>query len=263
MKKTLITLLIFVMALSFSACSAPEDNPYDGEKLSYTEMLKGDGTIDKRWYYKYYPDGEISTSMRCTEDGTCLQRNEYTYNEMNLKETEVIYVLGKKSSVIEYSYTDDGLLTSEKKFLPEEITETLYYYNEDGTLNYYEQYDASENLIGLKQCEYSTDGKLIRENFLDSEHNVLGSIIYTYSNNQIKTIQYEGSAINEYAKEVHTYDGENLIKNEYYNQEDQLLYRDTAEFDGDRCMHRMRVDSNNAIVYTWDAYYDSFLTLIG
>ena len=263
MKKTLITLLVLIIALTFSACTNTEENSYDGEKLSYTEMLKGDGTIDKRWYYKYYPDGEISTSMRCTEDGTCLQRNEYTYNEMNLKETETIYILGKKSSVTEYSYSEDGLLTSEKKFLPESITETIYHYNEDGTLDYYEQYDASEALVALKQCKYSAGGNLLREDFMDPERNVHGSIIYTYSNDQIKSIEYEGSAVTEHAKEVHTYDGENLIKNEYYNSEGQLLYRDTAEYDGDRCMHRMRVNNNNAIVYTWDAYYDSFLTLIG
>ena len=55
----------------------------------------------------------------------------------------------------------------------------------------------------------------------------------------------------------------NPVKTVFYGVNGEHLYTDTAEYEGDRCMHRIRVDANNAIVYTWDAYYDSFLSLIG
>lgn len=262
MRKISAILLVLAVLLTFVACNDENSFNYDGEKLSYTEMLKGDGTIDKRWYYKYYPDGEISTSMRCLEDGTCVQRNEYTYTEDNLKKTETIYILGKKTSVTEYSYTEDKKLYSEKNYLPTEITETLYYYNGDGTLDYTEKRNANGDLMSSHRYTYTAD-KLIEESFFDALDNKIGSILYTYSKDYIKTVEYSGIAVKDYAKEDRTYDGENLIKTLFYNAEGQLLYTDTAEYDGDRCMHRLRVDSNNSIVYTWDAYYDSFVSLIG
>ncbi len=262
MKKFFAIFFVLVALSAFTACKDENSSNFDGEKLSYTEMLKGDGTIDKRWYYKYYPDGEISTSMRCLEDGTCVQRNEYTYTEDNLKETETIYVLGKKTSVTEYSYSEDKKLYSEKNYLPTEITETLYYYNADGTLDYTEKRKANGDLISSHRYIYMAD-KLTEESFFDASDNKIGGILYTYSKDHIKTVEYSGIAATDYAKEDRTYDGENLIKTLFYNAEGQLLYTDTAEYDGDRCMHRLRVDSNNSIVYTWDAYYDSFVSLIG
>ena len=262
MKKLLLIFTALSMLLSFSACSRKDDNPYDGEKLSYTEMLDGNGSVTKRWYYKYNIDGEISTSMRCTEDGTCVQRNEYTYTEDNLKASEIIYILGKKTSVTQYTYTEDKKLETETVYLPDSITTTTYEYNADGTEKSYDKRDSEGNLLSRKSYSYSAD-KLSSETFYDAYNNITGSILYTYEGENIKSKEYSGVAVSEYAKEVFTYEKNNPVKTVYYGVSGEHLYTDTAEYEGDRCIHKMRVDANNAIVYTWDAYYDSFLSLIG
>ncbi len=264
--KRLISILISVV-LSFSLASCTNRNEeaddYSGEKLSYTEMIDGDGIVLKRWYYKYYPDGEISTSTRCLEDGTCVQRNEYTYNDDKLKNCETIYIYGKKASVTEFTYTDDGKIKTEKVYLPDSITESVYYYNSDGTENRVETLDAEGQLIKTKLCIYDEAGDKKKERFFNANNTYTGGIEYTYENHVLIMKEYVRSAVGEFSKEEYTYDGENIVKTVFYDPSGKLLYTDTAEFDGERVLHRMRKAADDSIVYTWDAYYDSFLTLIG
>ena len=263
MKRFFTAFVSLIILFSFSACNNDTTTQYEGEKLAYTEMTNSDGSIAKRWYYKYYPDGEISTSTRCSEDGTCIQRNEYTYTPENLKETEIIYIYGKKASVTEFSYNDDGKLKSEKNYLPDSITETSYYYNPDGTIDYTQSVNASGEIVSTKRCIYDESGNMIKERFFDANDYQTGGIEYTYEGKKLIMKEYIRGALDEFSREEYTYDGENVVKTLLYDRTGNLIYTDTAEYEGDICMHRMRVDSNNAIVYTWDAYYDSFLTLIG
>lgn len=263
LKKLIILILLLTLSLTFIACEQKDDNDYAGEKLSYTEMINGDGSVAKRWYYKYNPDGEVSTSTRCEEDGSCIQRNEYTYNENNLIDTEIIYIYGKKTSVTEYTYTDDGKIKTEKVYRPDSITEKIIYYNSDGSEDFTETLDASGKIIGIKRCIYDDAGNKIKERFYNENDTQTGGIEYTYEGSKLIMKEYINGALDEFSKEEYTYDGENITKTLLYDKSGKLLYIDTAEYEEDRCMHRTRFDSNNSIVYTWDAYYDSFLTLIG
>ena len=249
---------------SFTACEDSDTTPYQNEeKLSYTEMLNGDGSIAKRWYYKYYIDGEISTSMKCAEDGTCIQRNEYTYNDKNLKDTEIIYLLGKKTSVTEFTYTEDDKIKTEKVYLPDGITETVYHYKDNGDEDFVEKFNASGEIVSVKYCVYDETGNKTKERFFDGNENYTGGIEYTYEGSLLITKEYVGNTSPEFSKEEYTYNGENVVKTILYDKNGTRAYTDNAEYSGEKCMHRMRVDSANNIVYTWDAYYDSFLSLIG
>jgi len=278
LKKLLSSLFILTLFFTFVSCQKPTESIYSGEKKSYTEKIKGDGTVEYRWYYKYNPNGEISTSMRCIEDGTCVQRESYTYDETNALVSKTIYILGKKVSYTEYIYSEDGKLHMEKTNLPDEYKETIYEYFPDGNISTLKDYNLAGEFIGMKSLSYDGSGNLISEKFYDGNDNYLGGITYIYENSKLTTKEYDGNQlllINEtdskgeitktsvISRENYYYEDGNVTKTFYFDSEGNRLYTETAEYENDRCMHRMRVDEDNAIIFTWNAYYDSFMSLIG
>ena len=284
MKKLVSLLFIFTMIFTLVSCDSPPETSYAGEKKAYTEKIKGDGTVEYRWYYRYDPNGEISTSSRCNANGLCVQRETFTYNESNDVLSKTIYISNeagtatKKVSYTEYIYSDDGKLCKEITNLPNEYKETVYEYNADGNISASKDYNLAGEIIGTKQYIYDSLKNLTNENFYDGNSNYLGGIVYTYKDSKLSSKKYDGNQISEItetdakgeitksfliSKEEYYYDGENVTKTFFYDIEGNRIYTETAEYDGDRCMHRMRVDASNAIIFTWNAYYDSFMSLIG
>ncbi len=268
MKKFISLLIVLVMSSLLIACESQPEIMYSGEKRSYTERLNSDGSVYRRWYYRYNPNGEISTSSCCIADGTCIQRNTYTYNEMDLVSTETIYKDGKKASYTEYTYSEDGNLSKEITYSPNEnnqttYNETFYYYDSDGNEIKSVTHDGSGDVSRIKHTNYDELKNKTSEQFYDSGENLLGEIIYTYEDSKLTATEYSGNQLTEFSREEYFYTGENVTKTIFYDAEGNRKYVDTAEYEGENCVHRMRVDENSTIVYTWNAYFDSFMTLIG
>ncbi len=278
MKKLLSLLIIFTIFFALVSCHKQPETTYAGEKRSYTEKIKGDGTVEYRWYYRYNPNGEISTSSRCIADGTCVQRDSYTYNDSNAVLSKTSYLLGKKAAYTEYIYSDDNKLIREKIYLPDEYKETAYEYNDDGNISFSKDYNLAGEIIGFKHLSYDSSGNLTSEKYYDGNENYLGGITYIYENSLLTHKEYDGNQIVKItetdqegnvtvlaliSKEQYHYTGDNITKTFYFDSAENRIYTETAEYENDNCIHRVRVDADNSIVYTWTAYYDSFMSLIG
>lgn len=263
MKKTIITFLILSL-LILPSCKNGQEKQFEGQKLSYTKMIDPGRNIIRFWKYRYNPQGEISTTQRCAEDGTCLQRNEYTYNEAGLTETETIYLAGKKVLYNVFTYDDTKKLISKKAYIPEGFTETFYFYLPDGKNDFEEDRDKDGNLIKTKVYIYDeVSGNKIKERSLDANSNYLGGTEFTYENDLLVKMEYVGNASEEFSCEEYTYEGENIVKKIFYDKAGNLIYTDFLEYDQNGCSKQTRQDKDGNIVYIWTSHYADFITLIG
>ena len=263
MRKTVIALLLFYL-LFVQGCSIKEPSSFEGQKLSYTKMTDPERNLIKIWKYKYNLQGEISTSMRCAKDGTCLQRNVYTYMDSGLKETETIYVSGQKALYSKFSYSDEGSLLSKSTYTPEGFTKTTYSYLPDGRNDIDEDFDKDGNLIKTIHHIYDEVSKnKIKELTLDKNSNFLSEIEFTYDGNLLIRKDYLGSSSDEFSREEYTYDGENIAEKLFYDKSGNLIYKDFLEYDHNGCSKQIRYDKDGNLVYTWTSHYADFITLIG
>ncbi len=263
MKKTIIALLLSALII-VPGCGNKAESDFSGQKLSYTKMIDHERNVMKIWKYKYNIQGEVSTSIRCAKNGTCLQRNEYTYLDSGLKDTETIYVLGKKALYTKFTYDEKGVLLYKETYNSEGKTKTVYSYHPDGRNDIDEDFDKDGNLIKTTHHIYDETGKnKLKERTLDKNSKYLSGIEFTYDGNLLIKKEYVAGASDEFSKEEYIYDGENITEKFFYDKSGNLIYKDLLEYDHNGCSKQVRYDKDGNLVYTWTSHYADFITLIG
>lgn len=263
MKRAVFALLLLSLIL-LPGCNDKTVTEFTGQKLSYTKMRDPERNIIKIWKYKYNFQGEVSTSLRCAKDGTCVQRNEYTYTDSGLKSTETIYLLGEKALCNKFTYDDEGKLLSKNTYTPEGFTKTAYSYLPDGRNDFDRELDEDGNLIKITYHLYDELSKnKIKEQTFDKTSKLLSGIDFTYEDNLLIKKEYIGNSSEEFSREEYTYDGENIVTKVFFDKSGNLIYKDFLEYDHNGCSKQIRYDKDGNLVYTWTSHYADFITLIG
>ena len=234
LKRILSAFLILILSLALVGCKEEEEpvNHLPDEKLAYTTQYDKNGGLMTLWNYKYDLEGNV-TSSTCQKQEGHTQRNVYTYDENGNEASLTVYLNGGKHSYFEYAYDENGNKT----------TTTLY--TKDGSKT---------------TTTFSYENGLLISEFEESGINTT----YVYEDGILKAKNYSFSAHQEFSKEEYFYEGDKNTKTNYYGKAGELLYIDTITYneDGNKETIKRRT-TDGSLVFTWTAYYEPHLTLIG
>lgn len=172
MKKFLAVLLLAAMVLTFVGCGNKDVSKQGGENatVNYSVIDTGIEKINEK---------ELEKKDVTRNDG--MKEEQYKDSESgNLKEIVIYNEKGKADTYKQFEYNEDGRIVAQKQFdggknfksatayeYDGDRLMRIYYYNADGSLNYYED------------RTYDADGNIISAPLIDAEGNTLANPEFT------------------------------------------------------------------------------------